>query len=117
MDCGFFFFLLVSVGDFYILMICKTEWLMFFGELRVDIIPDCLENKYIDGFFTFLMLLGYYDITLHYIFFIFYIGRYVNECWKSHENIWPQTELKCTPCSLLSIFSFLLFFLLGSCSV
>ncbi len=49
----FFFFLLVSVGDFYILMICKTEWLMFFGEVRVDIIPDCLENKYIDGFLLF----------------------------------------------------------------
>lgn len=56
-----FFFLHVFVGDFYSLMICKTEWLRFFGEGRVDIIPDYLENKYIlvniDGF-----LLGLFDV-------------------------------------------------------
>ncbi len=72
----------------------------------INIIPDCLENKHIDGFLLFWC----YDITLH---LFIYIGRYMNECWNlevllmKHENAWPQTKLKCTPCSLLS---FLFFF-------
>ncbi len=78
----------------------------------INIIPDCLENKHIDGFLLFWC----YDITLH---LFFYIGRYMNECWNlevllmKHENAWPQSlSVHHVLCYL-----FFSFFLLGSCSV